>query len=89
MKQLFQIGFQGEEVLGVLATCHGRKIDQHIQVAAWSSGSRSRRPEQLEPPHMMTVTKRHDLWSQGLDFLDHTDILDADAQLFQHPASGC
>jgi hypothetical protein len=29
-------------VLGVLATCHGRKIDQHIQVAVRSSGTRSR-----------------------------------------------
>jgi len=38
---------------------------------------------------MMTVTKRHYLWSQGLDLLNHTGILDADAHLFQHPASGC
>ncbi len=42
VKQLFQVRFQGEEVLGVLATCHWRKIDQHIQVAIRSSGTRSR-----------------------------------------------
>ena len=42
VKQLFQVSFQGEEVLGVLATCHWRKIDQHIEVAIRSSGTRSR-----------------------------------------------
>ncbi len=43
MKQLFKASFQGEKVLGVLATRHGRKIDEHVQVAVRSSGTRSRR----------------------------------------------